>query len=35
MWDGKLTSIYHYVSTYDFPYTIACYHGTAKSIAVH
>jgi hypothetical protein len=29
MWHGALTSIYHYVSTYDFPYTIGCYHGTA------
>lgn len=28
MWDGKLTTIYHYVSTYDFPYTLACYHGS-------
>lgn len=29
MWHGALTSIYHYVSTYDFPYTLGCYHGTA------
>lgn len=28
MWHGALTSIYHYVSTYDFPYTLGCYHGT-------
>jgi hypothetical protein len=28
MWHGALTSIYHYVSTYDFPYTVGCYHGT-------
>lgn len=27
MWHGKLTSIYHYVSTYDYPYTIGCFHG--------
>lgn len=33
-WDGKSTSIYHYVSTYDFPYTVACYHGTSASIGV-
>lgn len=33
-WDGKATTIYHYVSTYDFPYTVACYHGTAVSINV-
>jgi hypothetical protein len=29
MWHGALTSIYHYVSTYDFPYTVGCYHATA------
>ncbi len=34
MWDGKLTTIYHYVSTYDFPYTVACFHGTPVSIPV-
>ena len=28
-WHGVSTSIYHYVSTYDFPYTLGCYHGTA------
>jgi hypothetical protein len=28
MWNGTLTTIYHYVSTYDFPYTIGCYRGT-------
>jgi hypothetical protein len=28
-WHGTQTSIYHYVSTYDFPYTLGCYHGTA------
>jgi len=28
MWQGKLVSIYHYVSTYDFPYTLGCYRGT-------
>ncbi len=28
MWNGKLVSIYHYVSTYDFPYTLGCYRGT-------
>ncbi len=27
-WDGRLVTMYHYVSTYDFPYTLACYHGT-------
>jgi hypothetical protein len=33
-WDGKSTTIYHYVSTYDFPYTVACYHGTPATINV-
>jgi hypothetical protein len=28
MWNGTVTTIYHYVSTYDFPYTIGCYRGT-------
>ena len=28
-WHGAPTAIYHYVSTYDFPYTLGCYHGTA------
>ena len=28
MWNGKLVSMYHYVSTYDFPYTLGCYMGT-------
>ncbi len=28
MWDGKLVTMYHYVSTYDFPYTLGCYKGT-------
>jgi YHYH protein len=28
-WHGASVSIYHYVSTYDFPYTLGCYHGTA------
>ena len=31
-WDGKLVTIYHYVSTYDFPYTLGCYRGTPAFI---
>lgn len=31
-WDGKLVNMYHYVSTYDFPYTLGCYRGTAVRI---
>jgi hypothetical protein len=27
LWNGKEQSVYHYVSTYDFPYTIGCFHG--------
>lgn len=32
MWDGKLVTMYHYVSTYDFPYTLGCYKGTPVRI---
>ncbi len=28
MWNGKLTSIYHYVLTQEYPYTIGCFQGT-------
>lgn len=28
LWDGRLVTMYHYVSTYDFPYTIGCFRGT-------
>jgi len=28
LWNGKLRAIYHYVSTYEFPYTLGCYKGT-------
>jgi len=28
MWNGAPVSIYHYVSTYDFPYTLGCFKGT-------
>jgi hypothetical protein len=31
LWNGKLTSIYHYVATLEFPYTVGCYRGTATS----
>lgn len=31
LWNGRLTSIYHYVATLEFPYTVGCYHGTAIS----
>lgn len=32
-WNGATVSIYHYVSTYDFPYTVACYEGTPVASA--
>ncbi len=28
-WNGKTRKMYHYVFTLDFPYTVACYRGTA------
>lgn len=28
MWDGKLTTMYHYDATLEYPYTVGCYHGT-------
>ncbi len=28
MWNGKLTNIYHYDATLEYPYTIGCFHGT-------
>lgn len=27
-WRGKWKRMYHYVATYDFPYTVGCYRGT-------
>lgn len=27
-WHGTRQSIYHYVMTYEFPYTVGCFHGT-------
>jgi hypothetical protein len=31
MWNGKMTRIYHYVATLEYPYTVGCFHGTAIS----
>lgn len=28
LWDGKITNMYHYVATDDFPYTVGCMRGT-------
>jgi YHYH protein len=27
LWNGKITNIYHYVQTQEYPYMIGCYHG--------
>jgi hypothetical protein len=27
-WHGTVQPIYHYVMTYEFPYTVGCFHGT-------
>jgi hypothetical protein len=26
-WDGEMVEMYHYVATFDFPYTVGCYWG--------
>jgi len=31
LWNGKLQSVYHYVATIEYPYTVGCYHGTPAS----
>lgn len=28
MWNGKVTVLYHYDVTLEYPYTLGCYHGT-------
>lgn len=28
MWNGTLTTLYHYDATLEYPYTIGCFHGT-------
>ncbi|MCU1391618.1 MAG: hypothetical protein JWM34_46 [Ilumatobacteraceae bacterium] len=28
MWDGALVTMYHYVATHEFPYTVGCFRGT-------
>jgi YHYH protein len=38
-WDGQTVTMYHYHATYEYPYTIGCFHGTAVKtnvqVAVH
>jgi hypothetical protein len=33
LWDGKKVSMYHYVLTREYPYTIACFRGTPARVA--
>lgn len=30
-WNGRMTRIFHYVATLEYPYTVGCYEGTAIS----
>jgi hypothetical protein len=30
-WNGRRQSVYHYVATLEYPYTVGCYHGTPAS----
>ncbi len=30
LWDGKSVSMYHYVATSDFPYTVGCFKGSVS-----
>lgn len=34
-WNGKLTTIYHYDATLEYPYTIGCFHGTPVATPGH
>jgi hypothetical protein len=34
IWNGKLTRIFHYVATLEYPYTVGCFHGTPISSGV-
>ena len=33
LWNGKLTRIYHYDATLEYPYTVGCYHGTPIGVS--
>lgn len=35
MWNGKMTNIYHYDATLEYPYTVGCYHGTPTTGPSH
>lgn len=30
-WNGSTQTVYHYVATLEYPYTVGCYHGTPIS----
>ena len=30
-WDGQSVTMYHYVATAEYPYTVGCYKGTPTS----
>lgn len=34
-WNGKKVTMYHYVLTQEYPYTIGCFHGTPVSNGLH
>jgi hypothetical protein len=31
MWDGAMVTMYHYVATHEFPYTVGCFRGTSTT----
>jgi hypothetical protein len=31
-WNGEQVSMYHYVATLEYPYTVGCYRGTPVRI---
>jgi hypothetical protein len=33
IWDGQVVTMYHYVATPDYPYTVGCYRGTPVQVA--
>lgn len=33
VWDGQTVTMYHYVATHEFPYTVGCFRGTATAVA--
>jgi len=33
-WNGRMTDIYHYVATIEYPYTVGCFRGTPISSGV-